>query len=209
MNYIEGETPCLPAICSFTEEGLGATQGDLNRSVTIIFMESIKSYLNKIKHEENILPILFAVAFTTVSFVDSNFFGSKLILVIWIILGTVITGLISWLFVLAGFTVLKSLFLLSAELSLMIFLAQAYCDVPNHVANDALKMLVGVSLLYISFEFFKSLKKALTERLEKVPKKRWSKEKVVVVCLFAIFTFVFVWMIYQVVNPIISNLCIY
>lgn len=172
-------------------------------------MESIKSYFNKIKHKGNILPILFAVAFTTVFFVDSNFLGNKLLLVMWIILGTVITALISWLFVMAGFTVLKSLFLLSAELSLLIFLAQAYCEVPNHFADDALKMLVGVSLLYISFEFFKSLKRALNERLEKIPEKRWSKEKIIVVTLFALFTLAFVWMIYQVVNPIILNLCVY
>ena len=174
-------------------------------------MEKLKDLWKRIPDtkRQNILTMVFSVTFTVIMLLDSKFFHERLLLLIWIFLGIIIVILISWLFFQAGFTVLKSFFLLSAELSLLIFLAQSYCDVPGRTADNALQALIGVSILYISYEFFKSLKKALTEKLDTISEKKWPWEKVVVVILFVTFSTIFIWIIYQVINPIILNLCVY
>lgn len=177
-------------------------------------MNKVKEWIGRQEEKynlkkENIFPAIFAVLFTALILLDSNILNHRLLFALWIVAGTLFVFFVSWLFVQAGFTVLRSLFLLSAELSLLIYLAQAYCDVSGHAADDALKMLVGVSVLYISYEFFVSLKDALLKKLRAIPEKGWHWEKVVVVGLFGIFTCMFVGMIYQVVNPILQDLCVY
>lgn len=177
-------------------------------------MDKIRDWIGRQEEKynlkrENVLAAIFAVVYTSLIVLDTSVFQHKLLLALWILIGVIITLFLSWLFVLAGFTVLKSLFLYSAELSLLIFLAQAYCNVPGHAADDALKMLVGVSVLYISYEFFVSLKDALQKKLKAIPDPGWRWEKTLIVGLFTLFTVVFIGMIYQVVNPILQDLCIY
>ena len=162
-----------------------------------------------ILNKGKIPALIFAVVFTSVFFIDTNFLHGLLTSILWIILLIVLVLLISWLFLQAGFTVLKSFFLMSAELSLLIFLAQEYCKTPNHTADDALVSLVGLSILYISYNFFVSLKEALSKKLDSIPEKRWGWEKIVVVILFLSYTVLFIYAIFRVIRPIIMNLCVF
>jgi hypothetical protein len=160
---------------------------------------------------EDIIPFVFAVGIAAVFLIDMNLLHNRIVFVMWIILGIVLSALVAWIAMLAGFTVLKSLFLLSAEISLLIFLAQSYCDVQlrSSSADDALRGLIFLGVTYIGYKFFQDLRDALRKRLDSIPEKRWSREKIIAVGLFALFTLSFVWSIFQVVSPIILDLCIY
>lgn len=177
-------------------------------------MQKIKEFIHQTADKlgvkrEKIIPFVLAVGLTLTFFLDSQFLDNRMLLVMWIVLGILIVFILTAIMIAAGFTVLKSLFLLSAEISLLIFLAQAYCDVGTTTGHDALRSLIFIGLAYIGYEFFKSLQKALKERLESIPEKRWSWEKFLTVVLFLFFAGTFVWAIYQVSSPVILDLCIY
>lgn len=159
----------------------------------------------------NIFPFIFAISIALFFVFDTTYFHNRLVTTLWIFLAFVASILVAWLFLKAGFTVLRALFLLSAEISLLIFLAQSYCDVRlvTSPGDDALRGLLTLGIIYVSYEFFKHLKKALVDRLHSFPEKRWSWEKMLAVSLFLLFTVSFVWAVVQVVDPIVSNLCIY
>lgn len=161
--------------------------------------------------KENVVPLSITTLITILVLLDLNVFENKLMLVVWVILGILILLLITLVMVMAGFTVLKPLFLLSAEISLLIFLAQSYCDVKERtlVGNNALGSLVSIGLLYIVFHFTKSLYDALIKNLNKIEDKKWTWEKILMVGMFLFFTGTFVFAIYQVVSPIVLDLCIY
>lgn len=178
--------------------------------VIINSMNKFKEKANRLGFtNDKIIPLVLAVSITTISFLDSHFFGNHILTVVWVFIAILASILIFAIFMTAGLTVLKSLFFLSAELSLLIFLAQSYCDAHTKTGDSALKILIFLGITYMVFEFFKSLWKALIERLDKAKNIKWSWEKNLVVFLFCIFTTSIVWMIYQVVSPIITNLCIY
>lgn len=115
------------------------------------------------------------------------------------------------LLVIAGRSVFKSLFLVSAELSLMIFLAQSYCALPGvaRTANAAMQFLLECSLFYIAFVFLQSLYVEWSKILETFKDINDNKKPWVVIILFFTFVTFFVWQLYQVMKPLITNLCIY
>jgi len=156
------------------------------------------------------LPTIAAVITVIVLLLGSVFFGSNFLEVTWIIDGTLLAVLILILALTAGFVVLKSLFLVAAELSLLIFLAQSYCSAPQRSAasNSALKSLLAVGFLYIVFSFAHSLYKALKENYQMVKREKLSIEKISSVFFYPMFIGLFVWEIYLVMQPIILALCI-
>lgn len=112
---------------------------------------------------------------------------------------------------LAGHAVLKSLFLVGANLSLMVFLAQAYCEVPliNRTADEALVTLVGFAVLYIGYEFISSVFKEVRNRMKLFKEVSQQKNPWLIVVFFALFTGLFIVQVAQVILPILHNLCIY
>ena len=147
-----------------------------------------------------------AVVFIGITFY-SQYFSSALYVILWIELALII--MVTW--TMAGYAVMKSLVFVSAGLSLLIFLAQAYCDVPTvaRTGNDALKILLGFGLLYIGCEFFRSLYKEMSTHTKFLKERNEGKKPWMLLVPFALFIGIFVWQIYQVVFPIIHNLCIY
>jgi len=111
---------------------------------------------------------------------------------------------------LAAHAVIKSLFFVGAGLSLMIYLAETYCELPvsSRTGDDALKTLLGIGLIYIAVDFLCYLYKEVTAR-SKTLKEVDGKRPWFVLVPFAMFTGLFLWQIYQVMNPIVLNLCIY
>jgi hypothetical protein len=136
----------------------------------------------------------------------------------WIIVGALLTVSIALIAILAGFVVVKSLFLIAAELSLLIFVAQSYCAAParSPLSDDALRSLILLGLIYIIVAFIQSLYAAISERFEKIGKSTrvsrvpgWNIRKIIITTLFFIFSILFLVEIYLVIQPIIAGLCVY
>ena len=172
------------------------------------FNELVKKLALK---KESVRPLITSAVITLFFFLGFHFFGNHFAEAMWIVNAILLGFLLLIIMFFAGFTVLKSLAAVGAELSLLVFLAQSYCDVPNRSisSNEALKSLLVFSLIYIIFAFGRSLYGALQENYKTVEKERWSKEKIGAVTIFLIFTILFIWEIYLVMSPIILNLCVY
>ena len=114
----------------------------------------------------------------------------------------------------AGLVVLKSLFVLGAELSLVVFLAQSYCGpgIDRTVQGDsALMSLLVLSLTYISYRFLKEVFEKLKNQAEqfRAVDGKWSKEAIFMFLLLFLFVGLFMYMLYLVISPIILGLCVY
>lgn len=148
---------------------------------------------------------------TLIFLLGTHYLGNYFTSTMWIFNAVLLGLLLSVIMLIAGFAVLKALFFVAAELSLLIYLAQSYCDVPNRLpaGNDSLKSLLVVGILYISVSFFRSLYETIKNNYKKVENEKWSWEKIFTVSLYLFFTFLFVWQVYRVMEPIVLNLCIY
>ena len=160
-------------------------------------------------NQKDVAPFVTAVGITAVSFLGIHFFGNQFVGVMWAILGVLLVILLGIIAMWAGILVVRSLFVVAGELSLLIFLAQSYCNVPGRSTpgNEALKSLLIVGLLYIGFLFLNSLLKALKETYNKMERDESTKEKIFVITVFLLFSALFVWEVYLVIGPIIRNLC--
>jgi hypothetical protein len=170
-----------------------------------------KKIIEKLPKRKDIVPLIISIGITIVFLVSYYFWGSRVIETMGIAVAIAWFALILLIMVIAGFTVLKTLFLFAAELSLLIFLAQSFCSVTQRsiASNEAMQNLLIVGILYIIFMFFRSLWKTLKDYYKKVENEKWSIEKIFTVSLFLIFSGWFLWEIYLVISPIIRNLCIY
>ncbi len=172
----------------------------------------IKEFIKEItSNKEKLIQFSIFLALSILVFVGMTFFkdtfqaiGSTVLLIELIIL-----TLVTWAF--AGHAVMKSLFLVGASLSLIIFLAQSYCDVPNltQSGNDALKSLLGFSIIYLGFDFIRSLYKELTSHTKRMKEINMGKNPWIFLVPFALFVGIFLWQLYQVMFPILNSLCIY
>ena len=173
---------------------------------------NIKNYLKsrEIK-KENLIPFIVFLLIMLAVFVSVKVFGLEFakvapipVIILFSILCMIIWGL-------AGLAVFRSLFVVSASLSLIIFLAQSYCQSPAylHTADNSLKSLLGFGILYVGFIFFRSLYKELKESLNKFKDANSGKRSWFVVVLFALFVALFLVQLYQVINPILMGLCVY
>lgn len=161
--------------------------------------------------KENVRPLIISIAITLFFFLGTHFLGNYFAATMWIFNAVMLGLLLSFFMIVAGFAVLKSLFFVAAELSLLIFLAQSYCAVPSRLAagDEALKSLLAIGILYIAVSFCRSLYEAIKNNYKKVENERWSWEKIMGVSLYLIFTLLFIWQVYRVVSPIVLNLCVY
>ena len=112
---------------------------------------------------------------------------------------------------LAAHAVMKSLFWIGADLTLIIFLSQSYCEVPDVMrkADDSLKTLLGIGLIFVVVKFIQSLYKEIPDHMNSFQEVNGNRKSRIFYIFFAIFTGIFIWQAYQVVSPIILNLCIY
>ena len=108
-------------------------------------------------------------------------------------------------------TVMKSLFGIGAGFSLVIFLAQSYCDakINDHTGDDALRSLVVFSLIYMGVQFFLSLYKDASAKSKKLKEIDGKGNPRFISLPYALFTGLFTWQIIQVLTPILSSLCVY
>lgn len=154
-----------------------------------------------------IISIVAALVIFAVTYISSvSLLGAA-----WIVVSTILTIAVALIGILAGFVVVKSLFLIAAELSLLIFVAQSYCETPlrSGAGDDALRTLILLGLIYIAFAFVQSLYAAIRERFKKIDKNMWTVRRVITTAVFLVFTVIFLIEIYLVVQPIIGGLCVY
>lgn len=164
-----------------------------------------------VEKKENLLHFLVSMVLSMGLLTSYHFLGSRLTTALWLVTAILLVLLLSIIMVIAGFAVLKALFYVAAELSLLIFLAQSYCDVPNYPVSgeQALKSLLFIGISYILIKFFLSLYKALKKNYKVVKNEGWSNEKVATVVLVLVFTVLFIYEIYLVTAPIVQNLCVF
>jgi hypothetical protein len=112
----------------------------------------------------------------------------------------------------AGHAIMKSLVRISAGLTLLFFLAQTYCSLETSVITpsgmDSLKGLFAVGLLCMLLDFFLSLYRALIATWKKLNTGDILQAKKLTMGFILLFTLVFMYWIFQVMNPILHSLCV-
>lgn len=123
----------------------------------------------------------------------------------------------------AGIVVFRSLAVVGAELSILALLSQSYCDVQEkmRIADNTLMGIIGFGLLYIGFSFLKSLYQELfgdkdsgNEQKKKgaialMKENGGGKILTFTLGLYAIFVAAFLVQLYEVINVIFANSCVY
>lgn len=162
-------------------------------------------------NKDRLIPFGIFLVLTICVFIGMTFFQDKFQSFGYSILLIELVILVTAAWALAGHAVMKSLFWVGASLSLIIFLAQSYCDVPAiaRTGNDALKTLIAFGLLYIAYDFFKSLYKEVVDRSKTLKHANGGKRPWLFLIPFALFVGLFVWQIVQVLMPILQNICVY
>ena len=155
--------------------------------------------------------LLIFAAVAAVAFFAANHLNPYLTNIGYVILVIELMIVVTITWGLAVHVVIKALFGVSAGLSLIIFLAQSYCQIPlaAQTANDSLKSLVAFGLIYIGVEFFCSLYKEATDRAKTLKEANNNKRPWLILIPFALFTGLFIWQVVQVLLPLIQNLCVY
>lgn len=170
----------------------------------------IKIAWNKLD-KKDIASILISLVILSLLFFAYKIFGDRFNHYIWTFDGIMIIVFVYLIMFIAGFSVMKALFFIAAELSLLIYLAQSYCSlsIKPSGTKEALQSLLIIGLSYIIYNFAKSLIDVCKNRYKIIKNDRSWYFKTVSISLFIFFAGVFVWQIFLIVNPIISGLCIY
>ncbi len=172
--------------------------------------EKIQEFWQKKRRGKDIIPFVISFAITILLFLCLHFWGNHFVYAIWTLNGILLSVIMLIVMITAGFEVLKSLFFVAAQLSLLIFLGQSYCDVSRSNESDvALRILLSIGFLYIVVNFTYSLYKTLKTKNIEIKEKQGSLSKIFTITLFLVFVILFIWDIYLVIRPIIFDLCIY
>ncbi|HVN26115.1 MAG TPA: hypothetical protein VMT99_00470 [Candidatus Paceibacterota bacterium] len=128
-----------------------------------------------------------------------------------VVLSVLLAVLMGLIALMAGAVVLRSLFAVAAELSLLIFITQAYCMSPGRTAasQTAMSTLFTVGVIYVVVIFGRELWEALRATYGRVSASRRSFQRVLTVAGFVFFVALFLWQLTLVMQPIIGGLCVY
>ena len=186
-------------------------------------MEQIFKLLEKVGVERTdvkpFVVFVLGVAIATIVLVATPFFATIGPVVLIVLFGIIF----SLLWFMAGYVVFRSLLIASVGLGFIIFVGQAYCDLPlsQHVADDSLMTLIGFGFIYVVAQFCRSLYRELFGDRE--AKEEWRQKGIInlfkeanrnkhswtILVIYGLLISLFVWQIYTVIKPIIDGLCIY
>lgn len=132
-----------------------------------------------------------------------------------------IATLITWL--MAALAVFRSLLIVGAGLSLLLYVAQEYCALPiqERIADDSLQSLIGIGIIFMLAIFALRLYRELfgdqdaknefhqKGALKVFRESNQGKDPWFILLLYALFIGLILSQVFQVLYPIFSNLCIY
>jgi hypothetical protein len=172
----------------------------------------IKEYLQKDIRASIISFTVFIGAMLFAYFMST--YGEKVSSIGYYVLAVEIVIISLITFLMAGHSVMKILFAVSATgLSLLIFLAQSYCLISpekrTSVSDAALLSLIGVGVLYIGYDFLHSLYIEVSKRLKQIKDMNPKEKPWFITVHYGLFVGLLIWQIGQVVVPIINSLCVY
>lgn len=187
--------------------------------------KKIKSIFdNKSKQEKDkIIKYTIFLALTLLIGVFSRFFKIDFSNILSILSIISFTFLFIIIWVKAGISIFKSLFIAGASFSLIIFISQEYCRVPieARMSDKSLEVFLAFGLLYVISVFVKSLYKELfgdKNSEDELTKKgafkifrevNNGKDSFFILLIFAIVFGTFLGQLFQVIYPIVNNICIY
>jgi hypothetical protein len=164
--------------------------------------------------KEKVIIFFLSVLFTF--FVSNNIFHVRDVITISapVLIWAALFTIFCFLMFQAGLIVIKSLALVAAELSLIIFLAQSYCApevMKTPSGNSALAGLVLLGLSYVMYRFFFDVYAELQQQGKKFKEVdgKWSFEAIALFIMLVLFVILFTVMIFEVVSPIVRSFCIY
>lgn len=171
----------------------------------------MKKHLKEICKKENLIPLFITLVLGLVIYLDTNYWNGAALGLSWMFIFIVLSVFVLVIYLYAGVVVAGALFTVAAGLSLIIFIAQAYCDVPRTESSDhALSSLIIVSLLYLILSFSKTMYKEMQDHYKQLNEEdKKSKEALLVSSVFVVSVAIFLIAIYKVMYPIVTNLCIY
>ena len=166
-------------------------------------------WMRKFK-KEDIFTLIGVVVLSLILYFLHQIIGDKMLEWIWLLNGLLLTLLFAYIYTRIGIIVIQSLFKLSAELSLVIFIAYTYYSVPDALrssqSDQALRSLLTFGFLFIAYEFVRRLYKALTQKYLAVKNELKQGEKIVFVSFSLLAVILFIWQIYLVLQPILLDL---
>lgn len=158
--------------------------------------------------KEKLVRLIVFVALVAIIYSIANYVDiSKVVIVVFLIALTLVM-LFAWSFAID--VVMRSLFVVGAGLSLIIFLGKSYCELPNTTSSgkEALGILVSSGILYLTVKFFYHLYKEMDKRHKSLKDKNNGKRSWLFLITFTLFVGLLVFALGQVVVPIINSLCV-
>lgn len=145
----------------------------------------------------------------------------KMFVLVFLAISLTFVTLFTWS--LASLAVFRSLMVIGAGLSLILFIAQSYCDldVTKRIADDSLQSLIGMSIIFIGVIFVVRLYRELfgdpnakrefdkLGALKVFREANKGKDSILLLILYASFMGLILGQLFQVLHPIFSNLCVY
>lgn len=189
------------------------------------FIDTIKErFQSKTKEEKNkIIKYIIFLIFTLLIGIFSRFLKTDFSNIAFLLFIISFSCLFIIIWIKAGISIFKSLFIAGASFSLIVFISQEYCKVPveARISDKSLEVFLAFGLLYVGSVFVKSLYKELfgdkDSKDELVKKGTFKifreindgKDSFLVLLIFSIVFGTFLGQLFQVFYPIINNICIY
>ena len=156
--------------------------------------------------------MVFAIGFTVIVFVDTNYLNHTLLSTTYIVSFSFITIVLLAIMLVAGFAVYKAVIHASVGFGVIVFMAKTYCDLPATTPEgiEALTALWSIGLIYILYEFGNKLQEAYkghTSKIREDKDKPW--EATMLLVIYLLFVLMYLSLIAQVLTPIVLDLCIY
>lgn len=119
--------------------------------------------------------------------------------------------IVTFMILVAGAVVIRALFDVAVGLSLVIFLAQAYCASPVQTVdgNNALHTLIIFGLGYVAFDFVSKLYQGIRDFRKSLNDLEGGVYRLLIMLMFLVLAVIFVWDVYAVMSPIVQGFCIY
>lgn len=162
-------------------------------------------------NKEKLLPLIFAILFTSLVFADNNYFNHQLLSGLSIVAISSIGLVLTVIMLVSGYAVYKALLHASVGFGVLIFMTQTYCNLQNQTPEglQALTFLWGTGLIFISYDFVTKFQEAYKEHKKRFEKDGASWESRLTMSAYILFVVFYLVCIYKVLTPIISGLCIY